>query len=96
MGLAVLAFAIVMWVTEAVSYTVSSILIVGIITVMLSFTPALDGESPEAMGTTESIKLALSGFSSAAVALVAAALALAAAMQDGARSDDAAPLAEAA
>ena len=81
MGLAVLAFAIVMWVTEAVSYTVSSILIVGIITVMLSFTPALDGESPEAMGTTESIKLALSGFSSAAVALVAAALALAAAMQ---------------
>lgn len=80
-ALAVLGFAIVMWVTEAVSYTVSSILIIAIITLMLSFAPALEGDSSEPMGTTESIKLALGGFSSSAVALVAAALALAAAMQ---------------
>ena len=80
-ALAILAFAIIMWVTEAVSYTVSSILIVGIITIALSFAPPLTGETPDAMGTSESIKLALNGFSSSAVALVAAALALAAAMQ---------------
>ena len=80
-ALAILAFAIIMWVTEAVSYTVSSILIVGIITIALSFAAPLTGETTEAMGTSDSIKLALSGFSSSAVALVAAALALAAAMQ---------------
>lgn len=80
-SLAILAFAVIMWVTEAVSYTVSSILIVGIITLMLSFAPALNGEEPGPMGSGESIKLALAGFSSSAVALVAAALALAAAMQ---------------
>lgn len=80
-AIAILAFAIIMWVTEAVSYTVSSILIVGIITVMLSYAPALTGDDPGPMGTTGSIRLALNGFSSSAVALVAAALALAAAMQ---------------
>ncbi|WP_328698841.1 DASS family sodium-coupled anion symporter [Brevibacterium rongguiense] len=80
-ALAILVFAVIMWVTEAVSYAVSSIMILGLIAVMLAFAPPATGEGNTAMGTAASLKLALGGFASPAVALVAAALALAAAMQ---------------
>ena len=81
-ALAVLAFAVIMWVTEAVSYTVSSTLIIGLIAIILGFTPGtgLEGEA-DPVGTSNALGYALAGFSSSAVALVAAALALAAAMQ---------------
>lgn len=79
-ALAVLAFAVIMWVTEAVSFPVSSAMIIGLLAVLLGIGPSLT--DPEAtMGTGDALKMALSGFSSASVALVGAALFLAAAMQ---------------
>lgn len=80
-SLAVLGFAVIMWVTEAVTYPVSAVMIIGLLTISLTFAPALDGSSTEPMGSSTALGLALGGFSSSAVALVAAALALAAAMQ---------------
>lgn len=79
-ALAMLAFAVIMWVTEAVSYPVSALLIVGLISVILGLTP--DPENPgEIIGTSKALGVAMDGFSSSAVALVAAALILAGAMQ---------------
>lgn len=78
-ALGMLAFAVIMWVTEAVTYPVSAVMIVGLIAIMLTF--ATDPETGEAVGASQGLSTAMSGFSSSAVALVAAALALAAAMQ---------------
>ncbi|ARJ50557.1 SLC13 family permease [Staphylococcus lutrae] len=94
-ALAILAFAVILWVTEAVSYPVSATMIVGLIIVLLGFSPVqglskalgnpkvggavLSGADP--LGTGNALKLAFSGFSTSAVALVAAALFLATAMQ---------------
>ncbi len=78
-ALGMLAFAVIMWVTEAVSYSVSAVMIVGLIAIMLTF--ANDPETGEAVGASKGLSIAMSGFSSSAVALVGAALALATAMQ---------------
>ena len=79
-ALAILAFAVILWVTEAVSYPVSSAMIIGLIAVLLGFAPSM--ENPDVLLETKgALKLALGGFSNSAVALVAAALFLAAAMQ---------------
>ncbi|MCT2339033.1 anion permease [Corynebacterium sp. p3-SID1056] len=79
-ALGMLAFAVIMWVTEAVSYPVSSVLIISLIALLVGLSP--DPEAPgEVFGTGPALSMALSGFSSGAVALVAAALALATAMQ---------------
>lgn len=79
-ALGLLAFAVIMWVTEAVSYPVSSVLIISLISLLLGFSQ--DPENPgEIVGTSAALKTAMAGFSSSAVALVAAALALAVAMQ---------------
>ena len=79
-ALALLAFAVIMWVTEAVSYPVSSVLIIGLISLLLGLSE--DPDNPgELVGTSAALKTAMAGFSSSAVALVAAALALAVAMQ---------------
>jgi len=78
-ALGMLAFAVIMWVTEAVTYPVSAVMIVGLIAIMLTFAP--DPETGEAVGASQGLSTAMSGFSSSAVALVAAALALATAMQ---------------
>ena len=79
-ALAILVFAVVMWVTEAVSYSVSAIMIVGLIALGLGFGPGIE-DPDQMMGTSAGLGMALGGFSSSSVALVAAALALAAAMQ---------------
>ena len=79
-SLAILAFAVILWVTEAVSYPVSSAMIIGLITISLGLAPSID-DPTELLTTSGALKLALGGFSSSAVALVAAALFLAAAMQ---------------
>ncbi|GAA1172737.1 L-tartrate/succinate antiporter [Corynebacterium glaucum] len=79
-ALAMLAFAVIMWVSEAVSYPVSAVMIVGLISILLTFAP--DPENPGQMvGSKTALSTAMTGFSSSAVALVAAALALATAMQ---------------
>lgn len=79
-ALAILAFAVILWVTEAVSYPVSAAMIIGLIALLIGFSP--DMTNPDTMvGTKAALKMALGGFSNSAVALVAAALFLAAAMQ---------------
>lgn len=80
-ALAVLAFAILLWVTEAVTYPVSAAFTISLLTILLGISPSLDG-SGGLLGTKLSLEWALSGFSSAAVALVAGALFLSAAMQE--------------
>lgn len=79
-ALGVLAFAVVLWVTEAVSYPVSACMIIALITLLLGLGPDLSKPSVT-MGTSAALGLALDGFSNSAVALVAGALFLAAAMQ---------------
>ncbi|MGM7636710.1 DASS family sodium-coupled anion symporter [Bacillus sp. Hm123] len=79
-ALAILAFAVILWVTEAVSYQVSAFMIIGLIAILLGLAPSIEDPSTP-LGTKNALKLALSGFSSSAVALVAGALFLAAAMQ---------------
>ena len=79
-ALAILAFAVILWVSEAVSYPVSAAMIISLIALLIGFSP--DMANPEVMvGTKGALKMALAGFSNSAVALVAAALFLAAAMQ---------------
>ena len=79
-ALAILAFAVILWMTEAVSYPVSAAMIISLIALLLGLAPSM--EDPNVLlGTKSSLKMALGGFSNSAVALVAAALFLAAAMQ---------------
>jgi di/tricarboxylate transporter len=42
-ALAVLAFAILLWVTEAVTYPVSAAFIITLLTILLGLSPSLDG-----------------------------------------------------
>jgi anion transporter len=77
--LAIFVFAVVAWITEAVSYEVSSVLIVALMALLLGLAP--DVAKPEALiGTTKALGMALGGFANTALALVAAALVIAAAM----------------
>lgn len=79
-ALAILVFAIILWMSEAVSYPVSSAMIIGLIAIILGMGPTL--EDPTAtLGTGAALKMALAGFSNSAVMLVAGALFIAAAMQ---------------
>jgi anion transporter len=77
--LAIFVFAVIAWITEAVSYEVSSVMIVALIAVLVGLAP--DVANPAALiGTTKALGMALGGFANTALALVAAALVLAAAM----------------
>ncbi|HUC62374.1 MAG TPA: DASS family sodium-coupled anion symporter [Alphaproteobacteria bacterium] len=77
--LAVFGFAVVLWVTEAVDYAISAVVIAGLMAVLLGLSP--DIAKPGAlMGTGSALSLAMSGFANTALTLVAAALMLAAAM----------------
>jgi len=77
--LAVLAFAVVVWMTETLDYAVSAVVIAALMAFLLGTAPS--PTNPAAlMGTSAALALAFSGFSSTALALVASALFLAAAM----------------
>ncbi len=79
-ALGMLAFAVIMWVTEAVSYPVSSLMIVALISLLLGLGP--NPEDPDKIyGTGKALGVAMDGFASSSLALVAAALILAGAMQ---------------
>lgn len=81
MMLAILAFAVIVWMTEAMDYAVSAIVIAALIAFLLGISP--DPANPKiVMGTSRALGLAFSGFANTALALVAAALFLAAAMQE--------------
>jgi anion transporter len=80
MMLALLAFAVVIWITEAMDYAVSAIVVAGLMVLLLAFTPDPTKSSTVVMGTSAALSLAMSGFSNSAVALVGAACFIAAAM----------------
>jgi solute carrier family 13 (sodium-dependent dicarboxylate transporter), member 2/3/5 len=77
--LAVFGFAIVVWVTEALDYAVSAVVIASLMALLLGISP--DPAKPTVLlGTTQGLTMAVSGFGNTALILVAAALFLAAAM----------------
>ena len=77
--LAILAFAVIVWMTEALDYAVSAVVIAALIAFLIGTSP--NPANPKVlMGTSAALGLAFSGFANTALALVAAALFLAAAM----------------
>ncbi len=77
--LAILVFAVIVWMTEAIDYAVSAIVIAALMAFLLGLSP--DVAKPTALlGTSRALALAFSGFANTALVLVASALFLAAAM----------------
>lgn len=77
--LAILAFAVVVWITEAVTYETSAIMITSLMAGLIGFAPMVN--DPNTLyGTSRALGMALAGFSNTALALVAAALFISAAM----------------
>ncbi len=77
--IAVMAFVVLMWITEAIPYGVSAVALVFLLIVALGFSPPT-GTSGEILGTAKAVPLALSGFSNSGWLFVAAGLAMAAAI----------------
>jgi anion transporter len=77
--LAIFGFAVIVWVTEALDYAVSAVVIASLMALLLGISPNVT--NPKALyGTSQGLTMATSGFSNTALTLVAAALFLAAAM----------------
>ena len=77
--LAILAFAVIVWMTESLDYAVSAIVIAALMAFLLGFSP--NPANPKAlMGTSAALTLAFGGFANTALVLVASALFLSAAM----------------
>lgn len=77
--LAILVFAVIVWITEAVSYEASAIMITALIAFLIGTSPSL--QNPDVLiGTSAAINMGLAGFANSALALVAGALFIAAAM----------------
>jgi anion transporter len=77
--LALLGFAVIVWMTEALDYAVSAVVIAALMAFLLGTAP--NPANPAAlMGTSAGLGIAFSGFANTALALVASALFLAAAM----------------
>ena len=76
----VLAFAIILWMTSAVSYPVSATMITALTALLLGFSPNPEVPS-KAMGTANALKLIISGYSSPAMILVGAAMFISVAMR---------------
>ena len=77
--LGLLAFSVILWMTEAVDYAVSAVLIVTLMAFLLGLAP--NAARPDAaLGTGAALGLALGGFANTALALVAAATFLSAGM----------------
>jgi len=77
--LAVFGFAVIVWITEALDYAVSAIVIAATMALLLGISPSLSNPNV-LIGTVQGLTMAMSGFSNTALTLVAAALFLAAAM----------------
>jgi anion transporter len=78
--LAILSFAVIVWMTEALDYAVSAVVIGALMVFLLAYAPDAAKPLGPDMGTGAALGLALSGFSNSAVALVAAACFIAAGM----------------
>jgi len=77
--IAVMAFTVFMWITEAIPYGASAVALVFLLIVSLGGSPA-SGLTGMALGTAKAIPMALSGFSNSGWLFVAAGLAMAAAI----------------
>lgn len=77
--LAVFGFAVTVWVTDALDYAVSAIVIAALMAILLGISPNLTNPAVP-IGTVQGLTTAMSGFGNTALTLVAAALFLAAAM----------------
>ena len=77
--LGVLLFAVILWMTEAVDYAISAIIIAALMAFLLGMAPDV-AKPAQVLGTSGALTLALGGFANTALALVAAALFIAAAM----------------
>jgi sodium-dependent dicarboxylate transporter 2/3/5 len=77
--LAVFGFAVVVWVTEAVDYAVSSVIIAALMAMLLGTAPSVANPAVH-YGTGAGLTMAMAGFGNTALTLVAAALFLSAAM----------------
>ncbi|MES2184940.1 MAG: DASS family sodium-coupled anion symporter [Pseudomonadota bacterium] len=78
--LGVLAFAVIVWMTEALDYAVSAVVIAALMVFLLAHVPDASQTAGVGMGSAAALGIALSGFANSAVALVAAACFIAAAM----------------
>lgn len=67
--LAILAFAVVIWITEAVSYEASAIMITSLLAFLLGTAPTLADPSV-IYGSSAAVSMALTGFANPALALV--------------------------
>ena len=77
--LGIFAFAVIVWMTEALDYAASSIILMALMAFLLGIAP--DPALPDhVLGTSQALSAALAGFTNEAVALIAAALVIAAAM----------------
>src|SRR5579883_227256 len=77
--LGIFAFAVVVWMTEALDYAASSIVLMALMAFLLGTAP--DPVHPDhLLGTPAALSEALAGFTNSAVALIAASLVIAAAM----------------
>jgi solute carrier family 13 (sodium-dependent dicarboxylate transporter), member 2/3/5 len=77
--LALLLFSVIVWMTEAVDYAVSAVLIMALMAVLLGLAP--NAAKPDiVLGTSAALGLALGGFANTALALVGAATFLSAGM----------------
>ncbi len=77
--LAVFGFAVIVWVTDALDYAVSAVVIAALMAVLLGISPNVANPNVP-IGTVQGLTTAMSGFGNTALTLVAAALFLAAAM----------------
>lgn len=77
--LGIFAFAVIVWMTEAVDYAASSIILMALIAFLLGTAP--DPAHPgHLLGTHAALSATLAGFTNSAVALIAASLVIASAM----------------
>ena len=77
--LAILAFAVIVWITEAIDYAVSALVIAGLMAVLIGLSPNV-ADPKVLIGSPTALTMAMSGFANTALTLVAAALFLSAAM----------------
>lgn len=77
--IAILAFSVVVWMTDAISYPASAAVILALMAFSLGISPNVANPS-KLYGTSDGLTIALAGFSNTALALVGGALFIAAAM----------------
>ena len=77
--LGMLLFSVILWMTEAVDYAISAVLITALMAFLLGLAPNA-ADPAHVLGTSGGLTLALGGFANTSFALVGAALFIAAAM----------------